>query len=34
MSPSVVAFEVIVSTTRTMSVIDCDGKSCCSSSTR
>ena len=30
-SPSVVAFEVIVSTTRTMSVIDCEGKRFCSS---
>ena len=33
-SPSVVAFAVIVSTTRTMSSIDCDGNSRCSSSTR
>ena len=33
-SPSVVAFEVIVSTTRTMSLIDCEGKRCWSSRTR
>ena len=33
-SPSVVAFEVIVSTTRTMSLIDCEGKRCWSSATR
>ena len=32
--PSVVALEVIASTTLTMSVIDCVGKSFCSSRTR
>jgi hypothetical protein len=33
-SPSVVAFEVIARTTRTMSEIDCEGKMLCSSLTR
>ena len=33
-TPSVVAFSVIASTTRTMSVIDCDGNSRLSSLTR
>ncbi len=34
MIPSVVALDVIAPTTRTMSEIDCDGKTLCSSLTR